>query len=59
MIVVFSSNKKGGIVQFSIEITKQLIALGHKTKLFLPSDAIYSQEEGLDNCIEKQRTRSA
>lgn len=59
MIVVFSSNKIGGIVQFSLEITKQIIALGRKAKLFLPLDASYSQEDGLDNLIEKYSKKNS
>ena len=40
MILLITSNKKGGIVQFSTQILFTCIELGHEAKLMLPMEAI-------------------
>ena len=53
MIVIFSSNEKGGIIQFSIELAKQVLSIGEEVKLFLPYNSIYSKDGINDTFVEK------
>lgn len=39
MIVLFTSNTSGGIVQFICQIFNELVDMGYKTKVFIPDDA--------------------
>lgn len=39
MIILFTSNTSGGIVQFIIQVFNELVEMGYDTKVFLPSDA--------------------
>lgn len=40
MIVLFTSNTKGGIIQYTLQVYKTLVNMGITTKVFLPSETI-------------------
>ena len=39
MIVLFTSNTSGGIIQFISQVFNELVDMGYETKVFLPDDA--------------------
>ena len=46
-IAVFTNNTEGGIIQFAMELLRDLNELGYSTLCYLPDNAKYSLREEL------------
>lgn len=51
MIILFTSNIKGGVMQLTMQLLSELSELGEKVICFIPEEAEYVINEGLENRI--------
>jgi len=51
MIILFSSNIKGGVIQLTMQLLSELSELGEKVICFIPKEAEYVIKKGLENRI--------
>lgn len=59
MIIVFTSNEKGGLIQLAITVTEELHKLGRNVRCFIPTIANASIPEYLQYCVIRyEKTKS-
>lgn len=59
MIIIFTSNTEGGILQYALRLLRELSALGQECRLFLPQNAKVSKEEELQHlCVPYEKVKT-